>query len=112
MLLLYLQPQSPFPNDGIRFQDQEVKYAIPFGNARVSIVSNMLRVLAHVGRVQELEVHETKYGFIPGADSNAWRVRRRYRLSKGGHPSLFLVHYTQGPQTRKLPHKWFVGFKM
>jgi len=50
-----------------------------------------------------LEVHETKYGFVPGSDSNAWRCRRRYRLSKAGHPSLFLVHYTQGPQTQILP---------
>jgi Fungal domain of unknown function (DUF1750) len=52
---------------------------------------------------QELEVYEAKYGFVPGSDTNAWRFRRRYRLSKGGHPSLFLVHYTQGPQTRRLP---------
>jgi len=85
IFLLFLLPQSPFPIDGIRFQDQEVKYTIPIGNAR------------------ELEVHETKYGFVPNSDTNAWRCRRRYRLSKGGHPSLFLVHYTQGPQTQILP---------
>ncbi|KAF8237206.1 hypothetical protein L208DRAFT_1356612 [Tricholoma matsutake] len=85
IFLLFLPPQSPFPIDGIRFQDQEVKYTIPIGNTR------------------ELEVHETKYGFVPGSDTNAWRCRRRYRLSKGGHHSLFLVHYTQAPQTQILP---------
>ncbi|KAG6850215.1 hypothetical protein H0H93_016394 [Arthromyces matolae] len=80
LLLLYHHPQSPFPNDGLRFQEQEVKYAMPAGNNR------------------ELEVHEVKYGFIPGGqDPNAWRCRRRYRLIKGGNPSLVLVHYTQGP---------------
>jgi hypothetical protein len=36
IFLLFLPPQSLFPIDGIRFQDQEVKYTIPIGNTRVS----------------------------------------------------------------------------
>ncbi|KAG6871014.1 hypothetical protein C0995_009036 [Termitomyces sp. Mi166 len=84
VLLLFLPPQSPFPNDGLRFQEQEVKFTMPAGNNR------------------ELEVHELKFGFIPGGqDSNAWRCRRRYRFIKGGNPSLVLVHYAQGPQARE-----------
>ncbi|KAG6879230.1 hypothetical protein C0992_004291 [Termitomyces sp. T32_za158] len=86
VLLLFLPPQSPFPNDGLRFQEQEVKFTMPAGNNR------------------ELEVHEVKFGFIPGGqDSNAWRCRRRYRLTKGGNSSLVLVHYTQGPQAQIVP---------
>lgn len=79
ILLLFLSTQAPFPNDGIRYQDAEVKYAMPVGTTR------------------ELEVHEAKCGFIPGSqDQNASRVRRRYRLVKGGHSQLVLVHYTRG----------------
>lgn len=44
---------------------------------------------------------EIKSGFIPGSqDQTAWRLRRRYRLLKGGHPNFVLVHYTRGPSTR------------
>ncbi|KAF8158213.1 hypothetical protein B0H34DRAFT_445707 [Crassisporium funariophilum] len=85
LLLLFLPPNAPFPTDGIRFQDSEVKYTLPAGS-------------------RELEVHEIKFGFIPGStDSNASRVRRRYRLSKGGHAQLVLVHYTRGPPTHIQP---------
>ncbi|TFK74744.1 hypothetical protein BDN72DRAFT_868414 [Pluteus cervinus] len=80
MIVFLQQPQAPFPTDGIRYQEQEVKFTIPLSNIR------------------ELEIQEVKYGFIPGStDTNAWRVRRRYRLQKGGHPQLVLVHYTRGP---------------
>ena len=34
LLLLFLSPNSPFPSDGIRYQDAEAKYTIPAG-ARV-----------------------------------------------------------------------------
>lgn len=45
---------------------------------------------------------EVKFGFIPNSqDNTAWRLRRRYRLHKGGHPQLNLVHYTRGPQARE-----------
>lgn len=36
ILLLFLSTQVPFPNDGIRYQDAEVKYAMPVGTTRVS----------------------------------------------------------------------------
>ncbi|KII91012.1 hypothetical protein PLICRDRAFT_28867 [Plicaturopsis crispa FD-325 SS-3] len=84
--LIFLPPSSPFPNDGIRWQEGEQRMSIPAGN-------NL-----------ELEVCETKYGFIPNSsDTNAWRVRRRYRLQKGGHPQLVLVHYTRGPPAPIVP---------
>jgi hypothetical protein len=35
LLLLFLSPNSPFPTDGIRYQDAEAKYIIPAGT-RVS----------------------------------------------------------------------------
>jgi len=31
VLLLYLPPNSPYPNDGIRWQDNEIKVIIPAG---------------------------------------------------------------------------------
>lgn len=44
---------------------------------------------------------EIKAGFVPNsADTSAYRLRRRYRMSKGGHPQLMVVHYTRGPPTR------------
>jgi hypothetical protein len=45
---------------------------------------------------------EIKYGFVPNSqDASAWRVRRRYRLVKGGHPHVTLVHYSRGPAIRE-----------
>lgn len=103
MLLLFLPPQSPFPIDGLRFQDQEVNFMIPIGTGRVSSHWNQTHSNLSLIYSQELEVHEAKFGFIPGSqDTNAWRFRRRYRLTKGGHSQLVLVHYTQGPQTREI----------
>ncbi|PPQ67974.1 hypothetical protein CVT25_000454 [Psilocybe cyanescens] len=85
ILLLFLPSNSPFPNDGIRYQESEVKYTLPTGQ-------------------REIEVHEIKYGFIPNSqDTNASRVRRRYRLLKGGGHQLVLVHYTRGPATQIPP---------
>ncbi|KAI6012978.1 hypothetical protein EDC04DRAFT_3121296 [Pisolithus marmoratus] len=85
LFLLYLQNPAQFPNDGIRYQDQETRYVIPVGN-------------------REMEVSETKYGFVPNSqDTTAWRLRRRYRLHRGGHPQLVLVHYTRGPAIQIIP---------
>ena len=46
---------------------------------------------------------EVKFGFIPGVDQVAYRIRRRYRLQKGGHPQLVLVHYSRGQPNRTSP---------
>ncbi|OBZ71125.1 SWI/SNF and RSC complexes subunit ssr4 [Grifola frondosa] len=78
LYLIFLTSQLPFSIDGIRYQDQEQRYTIPAGSGR------------------ELEVMEVKFGFIPGSDTAAYRVRRRFRLAKGGHPQLVLVHYSRG----------------
>ncbi|CDO72233.1 hypothetical protein BN946_scf184970.g85 [Trametes cinnabarina] len=74
-------PQLPFPIDGLVYLDRDQRYNVPIGGGR------------------ELEVVEVKYGFIPGIDTTAYRVRRRYRLAKGGHPQLVLIHYCRGPPT-------------
>lgn len=79
MFIIFLTPQLPFPPDGIRYQEQEQKALIPAGPGR------------------ELEVMEVKYGFLPNSsDGTAWRVRRRFRLIRGGHQQLVLIHYGRG----------------
>jgi len=81
MHIVFLHPQLPhLPPDGVRFLEQEQRYAI--------------QVPPH----RELEVFEVKFGFVPGGgETAASRVRRRFRLSKGGHPNIILLHYSRGP---------------
>jgi len=90
LLLLFIPPQNPFPNDGIRYLDSEAKYTVPVGPPNT----------------RELEIHEVKYGFIPGnpQDTMASRIRRRFRFIKGGPTQLILVHYTRGPAVSIPPH--------
>ncbi|RDX48809.1 hypothetical protein OH76DRAFT_1404360 [Lentinus brumalis] len=85
LFLIFQTPQLGFPIDGIVYQDREQRYTIPQQDGR------------------ELEVAEVKFGFIPGIDSMAYRVRRRYRLQKGGHPQLVLVHYSRGQANPIVP---------
>ncbi|KAG9308472.1 hypothetical protein JVU11DRAFT_11814 [Chiua virens] len=88
VMLLFLPNPAQFPNDGIRYQDQETRYALP----------------APGNRAREIEVMEIKYGFVPNSqEASAWRVRRRYRLLKGGHSHITLVHYTRGPMIQTVP---------
>ena len=45
---------------------------------------------------------EARHGFVPlSAEMTASRVRRRYRLVKGGHPFLVLIHYSRGQSIRQ-----------
>ena len=62
---------------------------------------------------QELEVVEARHGFIPlSGEMVASRVRRRYRLIKGGHPFLVLVHYSRGQSVRQsLPFSFVFPFR-
>lgn len=47
---------------------------------------------------------ESKFGFIPGSGENvANRIRRKFRMIKGGNPQLTLVHYGRGQAVRKSP---------
>ncbi|KAI0738895.1 hypothetical protein C8Q80DRAFT_1202637 [Daedaleopsis nitida] len=85
MFLIFQTPQLPFPLDGIVYQDREQRFSMAAGAGR------------------ELEVAEVKFGFIPGVDQVAFRVRRRYRLQKGGHPQLVLVHYSRGQPNPIIP---------
>ena len=89
-----------FPIDGIRYQDNEQRYVVPAGNNRVSSSSTRQMFVLTAER-QELEVAEVKFGFIPGHDNAAFRVRRRFRMVKGGHPQLVLVHYSRGQSIRE-----------
>ncbi|OSC98043.1 hypothetical protein PYCCODRAFT_1439702 [Trametes coccinea BRFM310] len=85
LFLIFQMPQLPFPIDGLVYQDRDQRYSVPIAGGR------------------ELEVVEVKFGFIPGVDTSAFRVRRRYRLAKGGHPQLVLIHYSRGPPTPIIP---------
>ncbi|KAJ1309725.1 hypothetical protein OPQ81_006490 [Rhizoctonia solani] len=87
-IYVYFQVSAPTPLiDGIQYLDNETTY-------RPS---------------PDLEVHEVRFGFIPGVgEKEASRVRKRYRLVHGGHPSIVLVHYTKGlakpvPPTMNMP---------
>ncbi|KAI0823959.1 hypothetical protein BC628DRAFT_463741 [Trametes gibbosa] len=85
LFLIFQMPQLPFPVDGLAYQDREQRYNIPIAGGR------------------ELEVFEVKFGFIPGVDTTAFRARRRFRLAKGGHPQLVLIHYSRGQATPIIP---------
>ncbi|KAF8507490.1 hypothetical protein JB92DRAFT_3089528 [Gautieria morchelliformis] len=77
--LIFIVPRTPHvPPDGIRWLDQEKTYRLPVPNGR------------------ELEVSEVKYGFVPNGEASASRIRRRFRLVKGGNSQLMLVHYLRG----------------
>ncbi|KAN0139693.1 hypothetical protein V8E53_002355 [Lactarius tabidus] len=77
--LFFIPGGVNFPLDGVRYLEQEQRYSIPIQGGR------------------ELEVVEARHGFIPlSGEMAASRVRRRYRLVKGGHPFLVLVHYSRG----------------
>ncbi|KZV96512.1 hypothetical protein EXIGLDRAFT_733178 [Exidia glandulosa HHB12029] len=87
MFLAFLMPQAPgVPQDGIRYLEKDVKYPIPSGPDT------------------EVEVIEVKHGYIPGVDQIAQRARRVYRLLRGGHPNLMLIHYSRGPAVQVSPH--------
>ncbi|TFK40731.1 hypothetical protein BDQ12DRAFT_627394 [Crucibulum laeve] len=80
VILLYIPQQNLFPSDGIRYQDTEQKFTMTAGPTRA-----------------EIEVSEIKYGFVPNSgETQAARVRRRFRLVKGGDARLVLVHYSRG----------------
>ncbi|THH29359.1 hypothetical protein EUX98_g4812 [Antrodiella citrinella] len=85
LFLIFVPPQLSFPIDGLRYQDQEQRYVMPIGNGR------------------EMEIAEVKFGFIPQVDPVASRIRRRYRLTKGGHSQLILLYYTRGQSTAIAP---------
>ena len=45
---------------------------------------------------------EARHGYVPlSGEMAASRVRRRYRLIKGGHPFLVLIHYSRGQSLRQ-----------
>ena len=94
-----------FPIDGLRYLEQEQRYTVPLHGGRVWIFRLQLTVPSPNPRRKEMEVAEVKFGFIPTQDTAAYRVRRRYRLNKGGHPQLVLIHYSRGQPIREHPYK-------
>jgi len=82
---IYLIQGTRLPPDGIRYLEDET------------------RINMNSGQV-ELEVLESKSGYVPGVDSVAWRVRRLFRLSKGGHGSMAMLHYSRGNPIQIPPH--------
>jgi hypothetical protein len=104
VVLIFLPNPAQFPNDGIQYQDQETRYALPAPGGRVRVIySQDIKPGELISNAfQEIEVMEVKYGFVPNSqEATAWRVRRRYRLLKGGHHQIALVHYTRGPAIRE-----------
>ncbi|KZO93638.1 hypothetical protein CALVIDRAFT_600605 [Calocera viscosa TUFC12733] len=77
-------PNVPWAADGVRYLDgSESSFRNNIGG-------------------HELEVKETKYGFVPGVETQANRVRRKFRLLKGGSPHLWLIHYSRA-QAQAVP---------
>lgn len=63
--------------DGLMYLEQEHRHIIP-----------------RHGHGPDIECLETKQGFIPNHDNQAFRIRRRFHFVKPhGNPSLFLVAY-------------------
>ncbi|KZV67915.1 hypothetical protein PENSPDRAFT_754536 [Peniophora sp. CONT] len=79
MWVVFTRPDVPPPQDGVRYLEQEQRYPVALNNGI------------------EMEVSETRFGFIPAKEQGATRVRRRYRVIRGGHPGLVLYHYSRGP---------------
>lgn len=86
MWVVFVRPDVPPPQDGVRYLEQEQRYPVALNHA------------------VEMEVSEARSGFVPGKDQVAARVRRRYRVVRGGHPALVLYHYTRGP-AQPVPHQ-------
>ncbi|KZT37292.1 hypothetical protein SISSUDRAFT_987999, partial [Sistotremastrum suecicum HHB10207 ss-3] len=89
MFLIFILPNSHFPNDGFRYLEPE----------------HRLNTTVMPGK--ELEITEIRAGFAPGTgETVANRVRRRYRLMKGGHQQLMLVHYTREQGGIQIPPQY------
>ncbi|VDC01515.1 unnamed protein product [Peniophora sp. CBMAI 1063] len=78
MWVTFMRPEVPMPQDGVRYLEQEQRYPVNLGQV-------------------EMEVSEARFGFVPGKDTAAARIRRRYRVVRGGHPAFVLYHYSRGP---------------
>lgn len=84
--LVYLQPGTDVPSDGLLFMDRERMHQIQLP-----------------GKV--LECHESRLGFFPFAENSTSRVRRRFRISAkyGGNDFLWLVHYLRASDNDRVP---------
>ncbi|KAI0036295.1 hypothetical protein K488DRAFT_31741, partial [Vararia minispora EC-137] len=96
LMLFFVQQSHPPPLDGIRYIEPEQRYAVQFGQFVRPVPRSPLPLLTT--SFQELEIHESRFGFIPGREPIASHLRRRFRLVRGGYPALALYHWTHGPQ--------------
>jgi hypothetical protein len=79
--------------DGLNYLEHESRYSVNYNNA---VRTPPLPHMGCAEPLQELEIWERRFGFIPNADPVASRLRRRYRLVRGGHPNLYLYHWSRG----------------
>ncbi|KTW26475.1 hypothetical protein T552_02956 [Pneumocystis carinii B80] len=86
IFLVWLSPESSMhpPPDGLQYMDSENCYRIDIGGNTV-------------------EIFEHKYGFHPVTESHASRIRRRFRLVKGGNDQLWLIYYLRSSENDRLP---------
>ncbi|QSL66566.1 hypothetical protein MERGE_000948 [Pneumocystis wakefieldiae] len=82
IFLVWLSPESAVnpPPDGFQYMDSENCYRVDVGG----------------------NVFEHKYGFYPATESHTSRIRRRFRLVKGGNDQLWLIYYLRSSENDRL----------
>ncbi|KTW30392.1 uncharacterized protein T551_01675 [Pneumocystis jirovecii RU7] len=85
IFLVWLSPESNMnpPSDGLQYMDSENCYRVDIGGNTV-------------------EIFEHKYGFHPATESHTSRIRRRFRLIKGGNDQLWLIYYLRSNENDRL----------
>ncbi|KAG4302405.1 hypothetical protein PCANB_001332 [Pneumocystis canis] len=85
IFLVWLSPELSMnpPPDGFQYMDSENCYRIDIGGNTV-------------------EIFEHKYGFYPLTESHTSRIRRRFRLIRGGNDQLWLIYYLRSSENDRL----------
>ncbi|KAG4304222.1 hypothetical protein PORY_002403 [Pneumocystis oryctolagi] len=85
IFLVWLSPELTInpPPDGLQYMDTENCYRIDIG-------------------ANTVEIFEHKYGFHPATESHTSRIRRRFRLIKGGNDQLWLIYYLRSSENDRL----------
>ncbi|KAG5519523.1 hypothetical protein PMAC_001677 [Pneumocystis sp. 'macacae'] len=85
IFLVWLPPESNMnpPPDGLQYMGSENCYRVDIGG-------------------NTIEIFEHKYGFHPATESHTSRIRRRFRLIKGGNDQLWLIYYLRSNENDRL----------
>lgn len=85
IFLVWLSPESSMhpPPDGLQYMDSENCYRIDIG-------------------ANTIEIFEHKYGFHPTTETHTSRIRRRFRLIKGGNDQLWLIYYLRSSENDRI----------